>query len=228
MAIAAACALAFPFWPNRVLLLDMGKLVGYGWNSFLPWLFGILLWVASLLLLLRWLHGKTWQQARTLLAVTTGVVYAGFLAMYPTSAIDVYIYAARSRLFSHYGENPNAVRPEVLWDVDPYMRFASREWADDVSPYGPLWNILAYPVTWIGGDQIGLAILGFKALCIIAILITGWLVYQIVEPAHAGWGLPAAAFLLWNPLVMWDGIGNAHNDIILLLPVVAEIGRAHV
>ena len=223
MVLATACALAFPFWPNRLQLLDMGKLVGYGWESFLPWLFGILLWVVSLLVLLCWLHGKSWQQVRAVVLTTTTVVYAWFLAMYPTSAIDVYIYAARSRLFSTYGDNPNAVRPDVYWDVDPYMHFASGEWADDVSPYGPLWNILAYPVTLIGQDQIGVAILGFKVLCIIAILAMGWLVYRLVESSAPGWGLPAAMFLMWNPLVMWDGIGNAHNDIILLLPVIAAL-----
>lgn len=201
----------------------MGKIVGYGWNSFLPWLFGIGLWVIALLMLLRWLHGKVWQQVSQLFIVTTIAVYAGFLAMYPTSAIDVYIYAVRSRLFSHYGENPNAVRPDVFWDTDPYMRFASAEWADDVSPYGPLWNMLAYPMTWIGGDEIGIAILGFKLLSIFSILAMGWMIYQIVESRHSGWGLPAAAFLMWNPLVMWDGIGNAHNDIVLLLPVIAAL-----
>ena len=232
VALALGCALAFPFWPNRLALLDMGKLVGYGWDSFLPWLFGIGLWIAALLGLLLWLREKTWQQASTLFVGTTAAVYAGFLAMYPTSAIDVYIYAVRSRLFSHYGENPNAVRPDLFWDIDPYMHFASAEWADDVSPYGPLWNTLAYPVTWLSGDNIGLAIIGFKVISILALVAMGWFIYQIVTAYHPGWGLTAAAFLMWNPLVMWDGIGNAHNDIVLLLPVIAALwcwstGRLH-
>ncbi|HYJ13087.1 MAG TPA: glycosyltransferase family 39 protein [Thermomicrobiales bacterium] len=223
MFLAVCCAMAFPFWPNRLLLLDMGKLVGYGWSSFLPWITGILLWVAALIALCWQFRGRTWTQTRVLVISTTAVVYVMFIAMYPTSAIDVYIYAARSRLFSHYHQNPNAVEPIVYWDIDPYMHFASKEWADNLSPYGPLWNTLAYPVTAIGGESIGAAIIGFKLLSVISIVIMSWLIYDIVRIRREEWAMPAAVFLLWNPLVMWDGIGNAHNDITLMLPVVAAL-----
>jgi hypothetical protein len=37
------------------------------------------------------------------------------------------------------------------------------------------------------------------------------------------WALVAALFWLWNPLVLWDGIANAHNDVTLMLPVVAAL-----
>jgi hypothetical protein len=223
MLLALSCALAFPFWPNRLLLLDMGKLVGYGWSSFLPWLGGILLWVLTLLMLCWRLRGATWARSRLLVITTTVVIHTMFIMMYPTSAIDVYIYAARSRLFSHYGQNPNAIEPVIYWDIDPYMHFASQEWADDLSPYGPLWNTLAYPVTAIGGENIGAAIIGFKLLSVISILVMSWLVYDLVRLRNQDWAIPAAVFLLWNPLVMWDGIGNAHNDITVMLPVVAAL-----
>ncbi|MBA2469689.1 MAG: DUF2029 domain-containing protein, partial [Chloroflexia bacterium] len=154
---------------------------------------------------------------------TTAAVYAAFMAMYPTNAIDVYIYAARSRLLTAYGDNPNAVRPVTYWDTDPYMHYASQEWADNLSPYGPLWNQLAAPVTWLGGDSIGEAILGFKLLSAGAAIATAWFIHAIVRDRHPEWALPAALFWLWNPLVLWDGIGNAHNDVTLMLPVVAAL-----
>lgn len=223
MLLSLACSMAVPFWPNRSALLDMGKLVGYGWNSFLPWIGGLFAWVFCLFKLLKAFRGQTFLQQRAVVLTTTAVCYVGFLAMYPTSAIDVYIYAARSRLFSEYGQNPNAAQPIEHWEVDPYMHFASKEWADDVSPYGPLWNVLAYPVTWIGGDSIGAAILGFKLLSVLAIVLMGWLIYDLVKRAQPGWELVATVFWLLNPLLMWDGIGNAHNDVVLMLPVVAAL-----
>lgn len=223
MIVAIAASLAMPFWPNRAQLVDMGKIIGYGWSSFLPWIAGIIVWIVCLEHLLRRSRSLSLEAMKPLLFVTTAVTYIAFLAMYPVSAIDIYIYAARSRLFSHYGENPNAVQPLAHWETDPYMAYASKEWADDLSPYGPLWNLIAYPVTWIGGDNIGIATLGFKLLAVASVLLIAWLVYLIVRGWHPGWEVTAAMFWLLNPLVLWDGIANAHNDVLLMLPVVAAI-----
>ncbi len=223
MIVAITASLAMPFWPHRTQLLDMGKIIGYGWSSFLPWIFGLLIWIVCLEHLLRRSRQLDFVTIKPIFLATTAVSHVAFFAMYPVSAIDVYIYAARSRLFSHYGENPNAVQPLNHWDADPYMAYASKEWADDLSPYGPLWNLIAYPVTWIGGDNIGIAILGFKVIAVAAVFLIAWLVYQIVRESHPGWEITAVMFWLLNPLVMWDGIANAHNDVLLMLPVVAAI-----
>jgi hypothetical protein len=223
MIVAIAASLSMPFWPNRTQLLDMGKIIGYGWSSFLPWIFGTLIWIVCLEHLLRRSRKLSFGTLKPLVFPTTAVTYIAFFAMYPVSAIDVYIYSARSRLFSHYSENPNATQPLAHWDADPYMAYASKEWSDDLSPYGPLWNLIAYPVTWIGGDNIGIAIVGFKVLAVLSVLLIAWLVYLIVRESHPGWELTAVMFWLLNPLVLWDGIANAHNDVLLMVPVVAAI-----
>jgi hypothetical protein len=227
MVVAIAASLAMPFWPNRAQLVDMGKIIGYGWSSFLPWIIGLAVWILCLQHLLRRSITLPLATMQPLVFVTTTVTYVAFFAMYPVSAIDVYIYSARSRLFSHYSENPNAVQPVAHWDTDRYMAYASKEWADDLSPYGPLWNLIAYPVTWIGGDNIGVAILGFKVLAVMSVLLIAWLIYAIVREFHPGWELTAVMFWLLNPLVLWDGIANAHNDVLLMLPVVAAIWAWH-
>lgn len=225
--VALAACLALPLWPNRESLLDMGKIVGYSTGAFLMWFLGLIAWGVSLWRLCRYCHMRTWQQTRDVLIPALVVIYAAFVAMYPASAIDVFIYAARSRLFSEYGENPNGSMPITYWDTDPYMHFASKEWADDFSPYGPLWNIIAYPVTAIGGDSIGIALIGFKLLSMISALAIGWFVYDTVKRVRPGWELPAALFWLLNPLLLWDGIGNAHNDVTVMLPVVIAIWAWH-
>lgn len=216
-------AVQYPFWPNRAALRDMGHIVDYSWLAFAAWAVGLAVWVWAMGNLLMRLRGHTFTEHRALVGATTAAVYASFMAMYPTNAIDVYIYAARSRLLTSYGDNPNAVRPVVYWDTDPYMQYASQEWADNLSPYGPLWNQLAAPVTWIGGDSIGAAILGFKLLSAVSAVATAWFIHGIVRDSHPDWALPAALFWLWNPLVLWDGIGNAHNDVALMLPVIAAL-----
>ncbi len=221
--VSASWSILYPFWPNRALLLDQGKLVDYSWLAFAAWTGGLALWLWAAWNLVDRLRGHTFSQHRALIATTTAGVYASCIAMYPTNAIDVYIYAARSRLLTSYGENPNGVQPVTLWDDDPYMRFASREWADNLSPYGPLWNQIAAPVTWIGGDSIGAAVIGFKLLSAASAIAIAWFIYALVRDWNPGWALPAALFWLWNPLVLWDGIGNAHNDVTLMLPVIAAL-----
>ncbi len=221
--VSACWSLLYPFWPNRMFLLDQGKLVDYSWLAFAAWAGGLALWLWASWSLIARFRGHGFLRHRALIAATTGAIYVCFIAMYPTNAIDVYIYAARSRLLTSYGENPNEVQPIVHWDTDPYMRFASREWADNLSPYGPLWNQIAAPVTWIGGDSIGVAVIGFKVLSAVSAIAIAWFIYSIVRDRHPGWALPAALFWLWNPLVLWDGIGNAHNDVTLMVPVIAAL-----
>lgn len=221
--IAFIWSIQYPFWPNRALLLDQGKLVDYSWLAFSTWAGGLALWLWAMWTLLSRFRGHTFSEYRLLIVVATAAMYASFTAMYPTNAIDVYIYAARSRLLTTYGENPNAVQPIVHWDSDPYLRFASQEWADNLSPYGPLWNQLAAPITWLGGDSIGAAVIGFKLMSVASAIAISWFIYAIVRDRHPEWALPAALFWLWNPLVLWDGIGNAHNDVALMVPVIAAL-----
>ncbi len=223
VAVAVTWSLLYPFWPNRAALRDMGHIVDYSWVALALWVIGLTVWLGAMWSLLNRFRGQSFVANRFLIGGTTLGIYAAFTAMYPTNAIDVYIYAARSRLLSEYGENPNAVQPAAYWDLDPYMRYASREWADNLSPYGPLWNQLAAPITWLGGDSIGAAVAGFKLLSVASALAIGCLIYAIVRERHEQWALPAALFWLWNPLVLWDGIGNAHNDVTLMLPVVAAL-----
>ncbi len=221
--VALVWSIQYPFWPNRESLLDQGKLVDYSWLAFTTWAIGLAMWLWVTLTLLPRFRGHTFSEYRVLISLPTAAIYASFTAMYPTNAIDVYIYAARSRLLTYYSKNPNAVEPIVYWDSDPYMHFASREWADNLSPYGPLWNQLAAPITWIGGESIGAAVIGFKLMSVVSAIAIAWFIYDMVCDRYPEWALPAALFWLWNPLVLWDGVGNAHNDVTLMLPVIAAL-----
>jgi hypothetical protein len=138
------------------------------------------------------------------------------------SAIDLFIYAVRSRLFTAHGVDPIAV-PPVAFPDDPLMRFASAEWSDDVSPYGPLWTLIAAPATWIAGDRIGVALIAFKVLAGLSVLIGAWLISRIVARERPQGAATAAVVYLWNPLVLWEGVGNGHNDVVLVLPLLLAL-----
>jgi hypothetical protein len=142
--------------------------------------------------------------------------------MYPVNAIDLFIYAVRSRVFTAHAANPQAVPPAAFPD-DPLMAFASAEWADDLSPYGPLWTLVAAPATALAGDDLGPALALYKLLAVAAVLAGGWLVFAVVR-AEAPARAPAAALAyLWNPLVLWEGAGNGHNDALLAVPLLLAL-----
>lgn len=221
--ISLSFAYQYQFWPNRLELLDQGKIVNYENVYRLIFVQSIVIWVWCLSVVLPFCIGETFTSRRILVSVTTVMLYISFILMYPTNAIDVYIYAARSHLFTTHGENPHAVTPNSFWESDPYVQFASPGWAGEVSPYGPLWNLLAWPITRFDGDSIGVAVIGFKVLSTIAALIIGWLIYDTVRRERPRYALPAMLFWLWNPLVLWEGIGNGHNDVVMMLFVVAAL-----
>ena len=222
LAPALAFALRYPLPGNAGRLVDIGQLSAYRPTALLGYAGGVLLLFALYLRGLRLCRLADPRAAtRTVFAVGAALAVV-FALMYPVNAIDLFIYAVRSRVFTGHAANPQAVAPAAFPD-DPLMAFASAEWADDVSPYGPLWTLVAAPATALAGDDLGLALAAYKLLAVAAILAGGWLVFALVRteaPARA----PAAALAyLWNPLVLWEGAANGHNDALLAVPLLLAL-----
>ena len=222
VAIAALFSWRWPLIGNTDRLYDIGNMHGYPARDFFAYVLGLAALFAIYVLALRETRRMAAARAAAPVFVGGAAAAVAFAFLYPTNAIDVFIYAVRSRLFTEYGANPNAVMP-VEFPADRYMEYASREWANDTSPYGPLWNLIAAPATAIGGDDIGLAIAGFKVLAVLALLLGGWAVFDALRATRPEDAATGALFFLWNPLVLWEGIGNAHNDLVLTLCLLGAI-----
>lgn len=213
----------YPLRGNAGDLLDIGKLARYQTPEFVWYCVGLAVMFASYVLAA--IECRRLPRSVTMPAVF-GVgagLAACFAWMYPVNAIDLYIYAVRSRLWTLYGENPNAVRPEVFWETDPYMRYGMQEWSREVSPYGPLWNMVAAPATLIGGNDIGPALVVFKLIAVAALLLVGFVIFRTVSGIAPDRAPAAALIWLWNPLVLWEGVGNGHNDIVVALPLTLAL-----
>ncbi|MEA2515411.1 MAG: alpha,6-mannosyltransferase [Thermomicrobiales bacterium] len=220
--ILAAFAWRYPLAGHSRQLADIGTLSGYSTAAFAGYVGGMTGLFA--LYLVAWRASLALPRRRAAVAVFAGgaamVVAMG--AMYPVSAIDLFVYAVRSRLFTAYGVDPIAVTPNS-YPGDPLLRFASAEWADDVSPYGPLWNLIAAPATWLAGDRIGVALVAFKVLAGVSVVLGAWLIYRIVAVDRPERAATGALLYLWNPLVLWEGVGNGHNDVVLVVPVLLAL-----
>jgi alpha-1,6-mannosyltransferase len=220
--ILAAFAWHYPLAGNTSHLADIGTLSSYRTTAYVGYLGGIILLFACYLL--GWRVSLAMPHGRAAAAVFTfgTAMVAAMGAMYPVNAIDLFIYAVRSRLFTAHGADPIAVSPNAF-PADPLLHFASAEWADDVSPYGPLWTWIAAPVTWLSGDRIAVALIAFKVLSAVSVLAGAWLIYRIVAVDRPERAATGALLYLWNPLVLWEGVGNGHNDVVLVVPMLLAL-----
>lgn len=215
--------LRYSFLDHATELVDLWKISNGDTLPALTWLAALMLMTVGWIAAIRTARGVAFRDAWLPVAGITMLVLVAFALVYPATAIDVYIYAARSHLLTDYGLNPSTVAPERLWDYDAYVQYASAEWGDDTSPYGPLWNIIAAPATAFDRENIEIAVLIFKAMMVAGTLGTAALIHDIARRVQPRLALSATLAWLWCPVVLWEGIANSHNDILLILLVVAAL-----
>jgi hypothetical protein len=212
----------YPLAANYASLTDIGKLAHYAWPEFAAFVGGGAIWFGCYLLALRASRRLPAVQAMPAIFGCAAFMALGMYWMYPVNAIDIFLYAVRSRVLSSYGANPSAV-PFSHFPADPWMAYITPDWAARVSPYGPLWNLLAAPITWLAGDQIVIALVGLKVLMVLALLAGGWVIARALAAAGSAQIATGALLYLWNPIVLWEGIGNGHNDVLLTLALLLAL-----
>src|SRR5205085_746626 len=116
----AMFAWRYPLAANSHALTDIGKLSGYRQNEFIGFVVGIALLFVLYLLALRESRCLPAAQALPAIFGCGGLMAIGMDWMYPVNAIDLFLYAARSRILTTYGQNPSAI---------PFERFPGDAWA---------------------------------------------------------------------------------------------------
>ena len=194
-------------------LLDLGKIGGYdpeaGRRYTLPLL---ALWA---LYLVAGAVAPCLRGERALLALAFGGALgcgAILLWLYPITAADIFNYALYG-LVQHRGGNPLVVPPDSVIGP-PLIGYSA--WPHYPSPYGPLWQGLAWLITAVTGERLLAGIALFKALLLTCHLLNTGLIARIA--AASGVTRPGVAALLyaWNPLLLYETAGNGHNEIVLL------------
>ena len=142
--------------------------------------------------------------------------------LYPVTATDLFQYVLRARVGVVYGANPMSVPPSSF-PSDPLLPFAG-EWKDIVSPYGPAWELLAAGVARLGFTGAVSGTLAYKGVAFLGYLACLWLLNRGAcrrgRPVGDARGLLLFA---WNPLVLVQGVGNGHNDLVMLSWLLAGI-----
>ena len=155
----------YPLAAHANELTVLGKLSDYTHRSFWAFVGILLVWFAAYVAGIVVARRCDQRVALAVVLVTAAVAGLFLVTMYPVNATDMHMYAARSRLFTTYGVDPIEVAPDAF-PADPWRPLVSAEWAGRPSPYGPLWTLVAAPITWLAGDNLLRALLGFKLLAL--------------------------------------------------------------
>jgi hypothetical protein len=129
--------------------------------------------------------------------------------LYPVTATDLFQYVMRARVRVVYNANPMTVPPSRFPD-DSLLPFVG-EWKDTLSPYGPAWELLAAGVAALGFSGPVSGALAYKTVTLLAYLACIGILSR-----GTGGDTRALVFFAWNPLVLLQGLGNGHNDVVML------------
>lgn len=177
-----------------------------------PWM-GVL-WVVGLILLfggyLVALRAVRRNSALMWLILLFSLIFGLTLVwLYPVTATDLFQYVMRARVQVVYGANPMTVPPSRFPD-DPLLPFVG-EWKDILSPYGPAWELVSGAVAALGFTGAVPGALAYKVVALLAYLVCMAALFRGTD------GDPRVLlFFAWNPLVLLQGLGNGHNDLVML------------
>jgi hypothetical protein len=139
------------------------------------------------------------------------------IGLYPITALDVVLYVVRARLWALYGGSPMLAVP-ASFPRDAYIQFAG-EYGKEVSPYGPVWELIAQIPIRLGILDIAEGVIAMKVIALLSYIgmavLVGW--YGRQDHPHLRISsLTAMTFFALNPLVLMEAIGNGHNDMLML------------
>jgi hypothetical protein len=209
-------ASAYPLFEYFAIpLRDLGKITGYTGDAALRF-FGAFAALFALYVLAYRLASNA--RAAAPLGLRLVVLAAPFvfglplLATFPVGAIDVYDYSFFSRMIGYYKANPMIHAP-ADFPGDGWLAYVA--WPQATSPYGPLWQWLTALVYTLARDNLLATLIAFKVVAAGSLLAAALLAYLILRAWRPQDALKGYVFIAWNPLLLFEAAGNAHNDSLM-------------
>ena len=141
------------------------------------------------------------------------------ILLYPVGALDVFNYMAELKLTYYYDQNPY-LTTIAGFESDAFTRYAFQR--DIPLFYGPVWLLgSGIPALVVGFGDVVRLLLALKIFNLL-LLLTVAVVIRAYQPDHkAGW-LSAYIFVA-NPLVLFEGLANVHNDVMMTVFLMASL-----
>ncbi|TEU12648.1 MAG: hypothetical protein E3J21_20640 [Anaerolineales bacterium] len=185
-------------------------------------------------------HNRTWPFK--IVVLTFGLLFGFTLVwLYPITANDLFRYVLRGRIWAVYNTSPMLSPPNDFSD-DPYIAFAG-EFGNWASGYGPLWEIAVQVPLRLGATDMVPGAVSLKLVVLLSFLVCailiGWFAIPEKGPSTSSGcnpstlhppssilhhsSLAALTFFAWNPLILMQGPGNGHNDMVFMALMVLGI-----
>lgn len=190
-------------------LSGLGERLGY--RVFLIALLAFTVGYAGLLALGRAVSKRL---AIALIAVLHVLVFVGPILL----STDVFSYIAYARMGVQHGLNPYVHGPLSI-ARDPVYHYVGQDWKKVATAYGPIYTLLSYP---FGLLSVTGALWGMKSFATLASAGTLLLTWRCARVRGRD---PVIATLIVgaNPLYVIYGLGGAHNDLVMLLLMMAAV-----
>ena len=162
---------------------------------------------------------KGWSFRPRVLLLAGVIATAAFALMPPVGSADHLNYAAYGRMVVT-GHDPYVTTARDL-PGDP-VAGAVQDWAGTPTVYGPIATAQQAFAAEIGGGSARLTVFVMSLTNALAFLVTGLLLYRT---ARGDPGRELRAVLLWtaNPLLLFELVGGAHNDVLAVAFAVAGL-----
>ncbi len=155
--------------------------------------------------------------AIALVATLHAIVFAGPILL----STDVFSYIAYARMGVQHGLNPYTHGPLAIIH-DPVYRYVGTDWKHVATAYGPIYTLISYPLGLLGVTG---AVWGMKLLALLASAGTLLLTWRCARLRGLN-PVPALLAVGANPLYIVYGLGGAHNDMLMLLLMMASVSLA--
>jgi alpha-1,6-mannosyltransferase len=136
---------------------------------------------------------------------------------------DVYLYNLYGRTIAEYGGNP-IVSPPNAFPQDPHFDWV--HWKNLPSSYGPLWLMLSAPLSALAGDSISAVVIVYRSAALALHLLVVAAIWYVLVRHRRRDAAAGTLFYAWNPLVLIEVVGNAHNDVLVGLFAVLLVAAA--
>lgn len=136
----------------------------------------------------------------------------------PLLSTDIFSYQFYGRMGATFGMNPYTAGPHAL-ALDPLYRYIGEKWSYIPTVYGPLFTAISYVLAPL---SIPASTLIYKAIAAVSSLGTVALVWNCARLRNVS-PVRAVALVGLNPLTVIFGVGGGHNDLLMLLALMAGV-----
>lgn len=147
-----------------------------------------------------------------------------FLIMLPLTSTDVFYYIGTGWSEAHYRVNPYYTSVNDLMKEnqeaknDQMLLKMQGVWSGQTIVYGPIWPLVCKILSGLSMGNLNLALFIYKLFNLILHLASVYLIYKITK----GKKVFVLAYAL-NPLVLFDGITNVHNEMLVIFFVLLAL-----